>query len=112
MCLPVRGEKPVVAFVMTACVISVSTAVGNVVKETYDSVGDKKVGGFFIYLVLVFVTALIVHSVLMFMCSYGGGMLANPENKLVPSLRYYMTGKEFETKPNLEMEKRLTERIM
>jgi len=70
--MEIRGEKPVVAFAMMAFVISFSTAVGNVAKDEYDSEGDKTISGFFLYLAIVFVTAFLVHSMLMFVFSYGG----------------------------------------
>ena len=93
-CLEIRGEKPVVAFAMTAFIIAFSTAVGNVAKDEYDSGGDKTIGGFFLYLVIVFVTAFLGHSMLMFVFSYGGGMLASVKHPLIPSVNFYLTGKK------------------
>jgi len=91
--MEIRGEKPVVAFAMMAFVISFSTAVGNVAKDEYDSEGDKTISGFFLYLAIVFVTAFLVHSMLMFVFSYGGGMLASVMHPVVPSVQFYLTGK-------------------
>lgn len=94
-CCNVRGEIPFTAFTMNALIISISTAIGTVVKEEYDKDGDRTVAAFFLYLTIVFFTVIAIHSFSMFSCAFGGGMLSNPSYKLIPSVNYYLYGTQY-----------------
>ena len=91
-CCSVRGEIPFTAFTMNALIISISTAIGTIVKEEYDKDGDRTAASFFLYLTIVFFTVIAIHSLSMFSCAFGGGMLSDPSHKLIPSANYYLYG--------------------
>lgn len=89
----IRGEAPLTAFLADALIISISTCIGTIAKDTYDPDGDKNAIGFFLYFVIVLSTAFLIHTVFMFLFAYGGGMLANPQKKISVTWHYFKYGK-------------------
>lgn len=70
------GESPAIAFIMTALIVSLSTAFGMLVQKSVDRTGAHSGHGFAAYIAVVFVMVVGIHFVLFKVFHYGGGMLA------------------------------------
>lgn len=90
---PISGYTPKSAIFVNAIIISVSTAVGQISKDKYDPDGSKDASAFFVYLCVVWATAFLVHTMMLFLFNYGGGMLADRENPIQATPSFWWSGK-------------------
>lgn len=90
---PIEGYTPKSAIFVNAIIISVSTAVGQISKDKYDPDGSKDASAFFLYLCVVWATAFSVHTMMLFLFNYGGGMLADVDNPIQATPSFWWSGK-------------------
>lgn len=90
----IHGTAPITAILVLGISVALSTAIGTLAKEYVEnSTLHTTPASFVLYLFIVFCGMILFYTLLFFCCSFGGGMLADPQHTIENSIPFYATGK-------------------